>query len=501
MSPSVVIEIGDRKQLFIDERFFARQYGMTLRVNPPLKAQVVMRPETPWERWRMGGSATILQDQGQYKMWYNGYNRNAIADGLPNCVCYATSEDGIEWRREYVGLFDWYGHRQNNIVIPGAHATVMVDLQASREHRYKALAIIWENTLWPESVGADWEKNRGSIHLLTSPDGVRWTRVRPAASPWFHDSSNFLFYDDRIAKYVAYLRTAERTRPNRFHSGWQKGHRTLARVELDDPMGTPWPHRPLPPAAKAEHNIVYHGQFDVTMTCDESDPPESDLQMCPIVKYPWAQDVYIGLFTLYRHYPEPPEGQYRNDGPNAVQLAVSRDGVNWQRPDRRPYIPLGLKGEFDGGVIWPSLGMIRRGNEIWQYHSGTSHTHGAYDGSTQGEGGLRLLRQRLDGFVSADAAYTGGEFTTPLLRFEGAQLELNVDCSAEGEVWVEVLDEGSRPIEGFTLAESVPVDRNQIAAPVRWKSGASVGKLQQRPIRLHFKLRACKLYAFQFTGT
>ena len=188
------------------------------------------------------------------------------------------------------------------------------------------------------------------------------------------------------------------------------------------------PYRPLPPGAEARYNCVYHGQFDITMCTDESDPPDSDLQMCPIVKYPWGEDVYIGLFTLYRHYPDPPIGEYSNDGPNAVQLAVSRDGMNWRRPERKPYIPLGIVGEHDGGVIWPTLGMIRRGNEIWQYYCGSQGTHGVKDGQRK-DGGLRRLVQRLDGFVSADAAYTGGEFTTPLLSFEGTQLELNVGYS------------------------------------------------------------------------
>jgi hypothetical protein len=492
MSQHEIINVRSRKQLFIDNRFFARQYGMKLTVNPPVKAEMVMRPETPWERSRMGAYASVLEDKGVYKLWYNVYQRDAIPDGLPNCICYATSTDGLEWTRETVNLFDWYGHRENNIVLPGAHGGVTIDSKAPPEYRYKALAMIWENALWPESQGADWEKNRGGIHLLTSPDGIRWTRVRPAASPWFHDSLNVLMYDDRIGKHVAYLRTAEGNR-------WaHRGSRTLARVQLDDPVRTPWPYRPLPPGVEATYNCVYHGQFDITLATDESDPPDSDLQMCPIVKYPWAEDVYLGLFAIYRHYPDPPEGEYANDGPNAVQLAVSRDGIDWQRPERKPYVPLGMEGEFDAGCIWPTLGMIRRGNEIWQYYSGCSHTHGAYDGETAGEGGLRLLRQRLDGFVSADAAYTGGEFSTPLLTFDGSHLELNLDCSAEGEVRVEVLDEGNRPIEGFTLAESSPVDRNRIAAAVRWKQRDSVAELSGRPIRLHVRARACKLYAFQF---
>ena len=66
------------------------------------------------------------------------------------------------------------------------------------------------------------------------------------------------------------------------------------------------------------------------------------------------------------------------------------------------------------------------------------------------------------------------------------------------EVWVEVRDERNHPIAGYTLAESVSVDRNQIAAPVVWNERDDVGELIGRPVRLHFKARACKLYAFHF---
>jgi hypothetical protein len=146
-----------------------------------------------------------------------------------------------------------------------------------------------------------------------------------------------------------------------------------------------------------------------------------------------------------------------------------------------------------------ALGMIRRGDEIWQYYTGTPNTHGAYDPhNAEYQGGLRRLVQRLDGFISADAGYAGGEFTTPLLTFSGAHLNLNIDCSAIGEAWVEIRDERNHPIPGYRLSESISIDLNRIAAPVYWREKDNVGDLIGRPVRLHLKLRACKLYAFQF---
>ena len=60
--------------------------------------------------------------------------------------------------------------------------------------------------------------------------------------------------------------------------------------------------------------------------------------------------------------------------------------------------------------------------------------------------GIGLAIMRLDGFVSADADYSGGELTTRLLSFEGDKLEVNVDTGGGGVLQVEVLDEAGTPI-------------------------------------------------------
>ena len=145
------------------------------------------------------------------------------------------------------------------------------------------------------------------------------------------------------------------------------------------------------------------------------------------------------------------------------------------------------------------LGMIPRGDEIWMYYSGSDTIHGGGEQSDDNyEGGIGRLIQRRDGFISADADYTGATFTTPLLTFSGDRLELNIDCSAMGEARVEIRDAEGKPIPGYSLDESISVDGNCIAEPVKWTEKTSTRELVGRPVRLHFRLRACKLYAFQF---
>lgn len=501
MHETDVYDLGDGKQLFVDDRWFDSQHGISLTVNPPMKSDFVIVQDRPWETKNIGAYSTFIDDEGVLKLWYDGRapkRPEANHPCLSEFICYAESSDGIEWERKNVNLFPWEGHTENNIVVPAAHGAVMKDPKAPDEHRFKGTFRIWPTDLWPESTGCiapRWEDGSfisdSVVYLCTSPDGVHWKKIG-AVSDGFHDSHNQLGYDRRIDKYVAYFRTHARGR-------------TVGRLEMDDAMEVPW--IPL-----GKDRSETYKNFTTAISADDADPPDVDLYTPCVQQYPWADDAYFAFTTPYRHYPvgdtgdttlsgKDTRGRYKNDGPVDVQLAVSRDGVLFSRPDRKPYVPLGLPGSDDAGQAYMCLGMIRRGDEIYQYYSGTTHTHGAYDPEAPSEGGgIRRLIQRLDGFMSADAAYGGADFTTPLLRFTGARLKLNVDCSALGQVWVEIRDEKNHPIPGYSMDEAVYVDRNDTAAEVVWRDKSSVAELAGRPVRLHVKARACKLYAFQFAA-
>ena len=69
-------------------------------------------------------------------------------------------------------------------------------------------------------------------------------------------------------------------------------------------------------------------------------------------------DAYFAFVNPYRHYPvadtgdttlqgKDERGRFKNDGPLDIQLAVSRDGITFARPDRKPYVPLGMAGAWD----------------------------------------------------------------------------------------------------------------------------------------------------------
>ena len=88
-------------------------------------------------------------------------------------------------------------------------------------------------------------------------------------------------------------------------------------------------------------------------------------------------------------------------------------------------------------------------------------------------------------------------------RFYGRALEpcplIVPPVSTRAEV-LEIQDEEGCPVPGFEMDRCDPIDRNFVAYPVTWRNDPDVSVLQGRRVRLRFRMRSTKLYAFQFTG-
>src|SRR5204863_3626402 len=115
-------------------------------------------------------------------------------------------------------------------------------------------------------------------------------------------------------------------------------------------------------------------------------------------------------------------------------------------------------------------------------------------------GVVSRLVQRLDGFISADAAYAGGQLTTVPLLFDGKQLQLNVDTGALGSVRVELLDQQGHVIPGYGERDCDLINGNYVAHAVTWKGKSDVSALAGQALRLRFVMRSTKLFAFQFVS-
>lgn len=474
----VPLRVGDRKQLFIDRRFIARDEGVTLAMNPAQKLGLVLDSKEPWERGT-GGYFRVIEDGGKFKMYYGAF----VATG--HGLGYAESDDGLHWTKPSLGLVDVNGSKANNLIYAdnAIDATIMVDPRDVPERRYKMF----------RSLLSD-DPARAGVYASYSADGLHFTEAGRVLPMW-PETSLIADWDARIGKYVVFLRVFVRNHENQ---------RRVGRIETDDLL-KPWPYRPTDPllSPPSPENIP------AVLSVDDKDNPYCDIYTNAACLYPFAQDVYLMFPAAFRHFAPSREPWFRFEPGNdyglvEVQMAVSRDGIHWDRPDRRPYFPMGLPDEWDRWLGMMGVGLIRRGNSLYQYYwsSGRMHDGGIlrpeYDRSVPLKGGIGALRQRLDGFMSADFSYTGGTLTTPLLVFDGSHLRLNIDAGAMGTAFVEIRDPQGRPIPGFALADCEEIGGNFLDTPVRWKGKSDLSALRGRPIALHIAARGSKLYAFQF---
>jgi beta-1,2-mannobiose phosphorylase / 1,2-beta-oligomannan phosphorylase len=163
-----------------DERFPPELVDFVRYGNNPV---FTAAGEGTWEV-RIRERGWILFDGETYRMWYTGYD--GTREGL-KMLGYATSTDGIDWKR----------HPENPIY---------------REHWVEDMMVVeHEGTYYMFAEGL-----HDRAHLLKSPDGLRWERIGqldvrnrdgspiepgPYGTPtaWHEDGTWYLFYERRDA--------------------------------------------------------------------------------------------------------------------------------------------------------------------------------------------------------------------------------------------------------------------------------------------------------------
>jgi hypothetical protein len=458
------IDIGSRLELFVDGRLIDRVNNVSLRMHEPERREVVFRFDAPWEG-SQSGYVTVLKDGDRFRMYYRGGGDLSTEE----VTCLAESTDGIHWTRPSLGLYEFDGSKENNIVWIGdrksyaeAHNfTPFKDENpaASPEQRWKAVGL----NRWLDPAIND---HRMMLFALISPDGIHWKKLReePIIREGSFDSQNIAFWDTERQEYVCYLRHG------------REGKRSIMRSTSPDFVN--W--------SKPEW-------------LGFGDTPLEHFYTNAIIPYFRAPHIYLG-FPM-RFVPERTTVGAEDTKVDALSDAVfmsSRDGLHWDRTFMEAFIRPGLSRHNWGGGHGnntPAWGILPTGEkEISIYWSENYGTH------EQAWGKLPQVRRgtlRVDGFVSVSAPYSGGELVTRPMVFEGNRLVLNYSTSAVGSVRVEIQDADGKPIEGYALDDCPEIYGDEIERVVSWKGGSDIGRLAGRSIRLRFAMKDADLYSIR----
>lgn len=496
-SHATVVPLGPRKHLFLDDAFFARSEHITFSVHPPTRIERVL--DGTWGQFRK--HLTVIEDEYGLIRIYNG--------GPDDYLMVHVSKDGLHFTEPDTGI---HHKGRRNIVIPepAPLGRPIIDPNGPPEQRWKYLSGF---------------EGRG-VYLYTSPDGWKWSRRRAAAFSFRSGSQSSLYYDDQRRLYVAFHRTGH---PLSEGGGTR---REFVRAETAD-INAPWPVPLLSPEqARAiartrplrepvpwwlDNGPLTPGDFSIELPTAFApdpvlDPPGSGVYVPKADKYPWAPDAYLAFPAMYFDYEEPRqpatrrvlyEDKSRGLGSGLVetQLAVSRDGRTWKRMPAPTYLQVGTYEGRSLHQIYIAEGMVRRGDEIWQYFYGQEEYHSPARRNPAGNGVYRVV-QRLDGFVSADAPYDRlGKIVTRLFTFAGRRLVLNINTGGLGYAQVGFEDDEGHPVPGYSVEDCVFINGNHVAHTVEWLGrGSDIADLAGRPLRLVVQMRGASLYALQFRG-
>ena len=476
---AAAIDIGSRLEMFMDDFIIGKTEGaVSQHLHKPVPREVVLVTNMPWE-----GSTccyyTVFQADGLYHMYYRGATEVEVTKEF---TCYAYSKDGIKWTRPSLGLIEYKGSKDNNIIhagVAGHNFTPFHDTNPAcpQNERYKAMG---------------GHTRTGGLYAFKAPNPIHWsmTREKPVfpsnweklrsggPQPWF-DSQNIAFYDPLRKNYVLYFR---HWRDGKYRDIMMRESPDLV-TWTDTPRMLEYPGLTVPDPNAKETMISTIEEGGGVVGVYEH------LYTNTILQYPRSPSFYIGFPARFLPRTSQVEPLFMS----------SRDGVNFKRwPDA--VIPLDAPEDRDGNrsnYIW--LGLLDLPGDEKNY---SVYAHEAYYQEGR-PSRLRRFTWRKDGFVSMRATPEGGVVETKLLTFTGGKLVLNYKTKAPhfkyagGSVQVEILDEKGKPIPGFAKVSGKKMQGDSIEEEVTWDK-AAVGALAGKPIRLRFHMVYADLYSFQF---
>ena len=474
------IDIADRLELFVDDYLVEALEGEARQIlNHPVPREVVFVSNRPWEGNGLN-YVTVFQDGDSYKMYYRGGDYDRGVTSLHEQVyCLAVSNDGIKWERPNLGLVEFEGSKDNNIILTEKDKDLgyichnfspFLDLNpnASKTERYKAIG-------------------GGPLFPLISSDGIIWKKAteKPIITKGAFDSQNLAFWDTIRGEYRAY------------HREFRSGRDIM--TETSGEFSSNWSKPVFLKYTPSRGGELYTNQ---------------------ITPYKRAPHIFLGFPTRYedrgltpstRHLPQWKYRQSRSKISTREGTAVteglfmsSRDGSHFhvfQEAFVRP--GLRTKDSWFYGDNYQNNGLVETRstlaedapNELSMYLTESTLQNGK-------PAKLRRYSLRMDGFVSINAPMRGGKLISKPIRFSGNKLYLNFSSSARGGIRVGFMDMTGKALAGYSLNDCPWIYGDSLRRIVEWKRGSVVtsnaGSIAGQIIKLVFELKDADLFSFKF---
>jgi len=458
----------------------------------------------PWDSGGVMAHGTVLRDpiDGLWKAWQVSTPAEPTIDGLKarhehrRRLTYLESRDGIDWYRPLLPFVQWPGYDRTNIVLDfdsggtAVYASVLVD-PSDKEWPYEMFVMRSPKLAGvPNSVGhlPGPETKLGS-YRYRSADGKDWKLAEGPISPSSGGGDVCYVYREPDGSYVSYFKVyPEMQDGDRIITNDVNSRGLLRRVaRRTSPEGSNW------------------GDEEVVMGRDWRDPDFAQfLELCPLR----VAGGYVALLNCF-------DASIQT---MALQLAASRDGIHWWRPDRRPALPNPPLGDFGGGMIWQMHHPVIESGQMHVYYAGSEGIHSAII-DTRFEPQIEVGGESVIGFRKGTLPFytalcratwrfdrlwalapavggpTPGEAVTRPEDLEGGRLSVNVRVKEGGELKVELLDRSGLPLTGFSAADCESIRGDHERIQVGWAGGVHA---PAEAVKTRFILKRAFLYGYNW---
>ncbi len=456
-----IIDIESRLELFTNDYLIDTLNNVSLKLHHPIDKGIVLKFDKPWEG-QFCAYCTVIKDDDLYRLYYRGIPIAGKDGNSEEHTCYAESTDGINWTKPDLKIYEIDDTFDNNVILANAvpvthNFSPFFDTRknVNPKQKYKALGGI----------------EKSGLIAYVSEDGIHWKKLqeKPVFTEGVFDSQNVAFWSESEQQYLCYFRTW--TKPD------YSGYRTVSRTTSKDFISWTAPVKMEFGETQMEHLYIN--------------------QTAPYFRAPHIYISVAARFMPGRQVISEEEAKTLNVNPKYFKdcsdavLMTSRGGNKYDRTFMESFIRpgIGLKN-WVSRSNYPALNIVRTGNEKMSVYVNQDYA--------QPTAHLHRYELRLDGFVSVNATYKGGEMITKPIRFNGEKLVINFSTSAAGYVKVEILDIEGDKIDGFELENSIETIGNEIEKVVSWKENPGLKKLNNKPVRLRFVMKDADLYSIRF---
>ena len=449
----MIKQTAQRRFLLLDSAIVSKTSNMALKVGEVTKhpANPLFGEDHSWERRfdNLYGNISFDREKGWYKCWYSPFIVAHSAQGMSLSkrlevpfdahedqemgVCYAQSRDGVNWEKPDLGLVEFAGSRQNNLVMRKVHGAGIFqdDNDENPDRRYKAIF--------------------QGLRVSFSSNGLEWSEPQKINCQLAGDTHNNAIWVSQLNKYVAFTRD------------WIKTDRVLSGAESKLNHG--WCRR----VARIESTDFVNWSGSEVVIDGES----WEAQPYCMTVFPYA-GIYLGLLVVHDQVIDRAW----------TELAYSEDTRVWRRIDPGNAL-IGCSEtelDYDYGCVYACSGPVFLDDEVRLYYGGSDWLHFGWR-----NGCLALATLRPDGFAGYCQINTreAGRLITKLLAYRGEEIRVTADVAPEGSIIVRILDCDGEAITAQNISSSIT---DAVVMP------ASLDAANE--IQIEFTVVAAKLFSF-----